>query len=53
MSQKIADQQNDSKHMNFLGRSHLSLGNSLKIEVIVEPVHVSKIADQQNDSKQD
>ncbi|XP_022979809.1 uncharacterized protein LOC111479399 [Cucurbita maxima] len=48
VDQKIADQQNDSKHMNFLRRSHLSLRNSLKIEVIdetalVEPVHVSKI----------
>ncbi|KAG6582060.1 hypothetical protein SDJN02_20362, partial [Cucurbita argyrosperma subsp. argyrosperma] len=48
VDQKIADQQNDSKHMNFLRRSHLSLRNSLKIEVIdetalVEPIHVSKI----------
>lgn len=46
--EKISDQQNDSENMNVLRRSHLSLRNSLKIEVIdetalVEPVHVSKI----------
>lgn len=47
--EKIADQQNnDSETMNVLRRSHLSLRNSLKIEVIdetalVEPVHVSRI----------
>ncbi|XP_038901998.1 uncharacterized protein LOC120088652 [Benincasa hispida] len=46
--EKIADRQNDSEKMNVLRRSHLSLRNSLKIEVIdetalVEPVHVSKI----------
>ncbi|XP_023540169.1 uncharacterized protein LOC111800622 [Cucurbita pepo subsp. pepo] len=46
--EKISGQQNDSENTNVLRQSHLSLGNSLKIEVIdetalVEPVHVSKI----------